>query len=329
MKSLSKSPSVVALLLVLVFVTSALPVSAVNRVGGQFWTYNASMPVAGLNATGTITYSPSGQGSITAGGETYDADILTISGDLHASSTLFGDPYSASTILGGTVYESRGRMSTIRDDSLELTNLSIGSEPTQLLARMRIETITTYAPPLLSKFDPAITSPGDKWTESVSRNTTTIVNGTTDNGISHSVTYNVVVAPSMEDITVDAGTFEALKITATDSTGARSVYWWSPKVQNFVVEKMYDASSSQPSTILSLKEFDVSAGNGTLYAVIVGVVFVAVAVVVLAVILSARRRREPSPPPPDKAGALGPGQMPPPTSPGVKAPGLIERQPKH
>jgi hypothetical protein len=323
------SPSVVALLLVFVFMTSAFQVSAVDRVGGQFWTYDASMTVAGLNATGTVTYSLSGRDSVMASGVSYDADILTISGNLSASSTLFGAPYSVSTVLGGARYESRGGMSTIREDLLQWTNISIGSAPVQLLARMQTEITTTYTPPYLSKFDPATTSPGDTWTEGITLNTTTIVNGTTVQGISRLVTYNVVVASSMEEVTVDAGTFQTLKITTTDSIGARNMFWWSSKVQNFVVEKRYDALNSQPSTILSLKEFDSSAGAGTLIAVIVGVVVVAVAIVILAAILSARRPREPVHPLPPQAGVLGPSRMPPPTPPGVKAPGLIEKQPRH
>jgi len=323
------SPSVVALFLVFVFITSAFPVSAVDRVGGQFWTYNVSMPVAGLNATGTVTYALSGQDSVKANGVSYDADILTISGNLSASSTLFGVPSSISTVLGGARYESRGGMSTIREDSLQLTNMSIGSAPVQLLARIRTETTTTYAPPYLSKFDPATTSPGDTWTEVITLNTTTIVNGTTVQGISRLVTYKVVVASSMEEVTVDAGTFQTLKITTTDSTGVRNMYWWSSKVQNFVVEKRYDWLSSQPSMILSLKEFDSSAGNGTLIAVIVGVVVVAVAIVILAAILNARKKGEPVPPQPHQAGVPGPSQVPPPTPPGVKAPGLLEKKPRN
>jgi len=323
------SPSVVALLLVFVFITSAFPVSAIERVRGQFWTYDASMSVAGLNATGTVTYALSGQDSVVADGVSYDADILTISGNISASSTLFGVPYSVSTVLGGARFESRGGMSTIREDSLQLTNISIGSTPVQLLARIRTETTMTYAPPFLSKFDPATTRPGDTWTEVITLDTTTIVNGTTVQNISRLVTYNVVVASSMEDVTVGAGTFQTLRITTTDSTEARNIYWWSSKVQNFVVEKRYDALSSQPSTILSLKEFDSSAGAGTLIAVIVGAVVVAVAIVILAAILNARKKGEPVPPQPNQAGLLGPTQVPPPTPLGMKAPGLIEKKPRN
>lgn len=323
------SPSVVALLLVFVFITSAFPVLAVDRFSGQFWTYDASMPDAGLNATGTVTYALSGHDSVTINGVSYDADILKISGQLFASSTLFGVPYSVSTVLGGARYESRGEMSTIREDLLQWTNISIGSDPIQLLARIQKETTMTYTPPFMSKFDPATTSPGDTWSEGITLNTTTILNGTTVQGISRLVTYNVVVASSMEEVTVDAGTFQTLKITTTDSTGARNMFWWSSKVHNFVVEKRYDAQSSQPSTILSLKEFDSSAGAGTLIAVIVGVVVVAVAITILAAILGARRSRQPVHTLPPQAGVLGPNQMPPPTPPGVKAPGLIERKPKH
>jgi uncharacterized lipoprotein YbaY len=318
-----------AFLLVFVFMTSPYSVSALDRVGGQFWAYNVSMPITGLNATGTVTYSLSGQGSVMANGVSYDCDILTISGNVSASSFLVGVPYSASAVLGGTQYESRGGISTISEDSLQLTTISIGSSPAQLLARIQTETITNYTPPFPSKFDPATTRPGDTWTEGVTLDMTRIINGTTVQSNSRLTTYNVVVASSMENIKVDAGTFQALKITMTDSTGARNVYWWSSKVQNFVVEKRYDALSSQPSTVLSLKEFDSSAGGGILIAVIVGVVLVAVAVLILVVLLSARRPRQPVHQSRHQVGVLGPRQMPPPTPPGAKAPGLIERKLKN
>ena len=327
LKSVAKSPSIVALLLVFVFVTSAFPVSAIDRVSGQFWTYDASMAVAGLNATGTITYTLSGQDSVTAGGRSYDADILTISGNVSASSILFGVPHSVSTILGGLRYESMGGMATIREDLLQLTNMSIGLAPMQQLARIQNETSTTYTPPLLSEFDPGSARPDDTWTEAVTVSTTTTLNGTAVRDTTRSVTIDVVVASSMEDVTVDAGTFQTLKITTTDSTGARNVYWWSSKVKNFVVEKRYDALDSQPSTILSLKEFDSSAGEGTLIAVIVGVVVVAVAIVILAAILSARRKRGRLDPLPRQTGALGSGQIPPASD--GKTAGLLKRKSKY
>ena len=329
LRSLGKYSPGVALLLVFVFTTSALPVSAIDRVGGQLWTYDASMLVAGLNATGTVTYTLSGQDSVVANGASYDADIFTISGHLSANSTFFGVPYSVSTVLGGTQSESRGGVSTIREDSLQLTDMSIGSTPEQLLARVRTETSTTYSPPYLSKFNPDSTSPGDTWIENLTLNTITIVNGTETQNVSSFVTYNVVVASPLEDVTVGAGVFKALKITVTDRSGARDVYWWSSKVQNFVVVKRYDWSSSEPRALLSLKEFDSSGGNGTIIPVIVGAVVVAVAVLILAAIIHSKRPKQAAPPLQPQAGAQRPGQRRLRPSPGVKAPDLIEKDPKH
>jgi hypothetical protein len=143
------------------------------------------------------------------------------------------------------------------------------------------------------------------------------------------VTYNVVVASSLEDVTVGAGVFKALKITVTDRSGTRDVYWWSSKVQNFVVVKRYDGSSSEPRALLSLKEFDSSAGNGTLIPVIVGAVVMAVAVLILAAILNSRRPKRADPLLPPQAGAQRLGQRRLRPSRGVKTPGLIEKEPKH
>jgi hypothetical protein len=324
---LTKSPCVVAVLFVFVFIVSSSPVSAIDRVGGQFWAYDASMTVAGLNVTGTVTYTLSGQDSVVSGDISYEADILTISGNLSASSTLFGAPYSVFTVLGGARFESKDGTSTIREDLIQWTNISIGSAPIQLLTRMKKEVITTYAPPYLSKFNPTTTHPGDAWIEPIDLNMTTIVNGTQFQSISNSGTYSVVVASSMENVEVDAGTFETLKITTTDSTGARNVYWWSSKVQNFVVEKSYDALSSQPSATLYLKDFDSSSGRGTLITVIVGAVVVVVAMVILGAIISSRRKMDPVPPIPPQVGLPGQVQGPP-ARPGVDTPGPVEKQPK-
>ena len=278
------------------------------------------MTILGLNATGTIKYTLSGLDSVTVGGTSYPADIMRIDGNLTASSLLLGVPYTLSAKLGGLRFESRNELSVLREDSLQWVNISIGTGPI-LLTRVQTEINTSYSPPYMSKFFPSEIGPGDSWTEVTSLTKTTIVNGTVETALSRPTSYLFKAASSMETITVVAGTFNVLRITVTDDLGARTVYWWSSEVANFVLEKRYDALGSQPYTILSLKKFDSSSGEGILVALIIGAAVVAVAVVILAFILKARRRRQPVGKQQRDAGLVRPirGVRPPP--PGATPPG--------
>lgn len=311
--------------MVAIFVLSPFTASALDRVGGQFWTYDASMIVSGSNASGSITYTLSGKDSVVSNGISYDADVMTIAGNLSSSSYLFGVPYSLRTQVGGTRYESSGGIATIEDDLKLWTDISIGSDPLQLVARVQTENITTYSPPYLSGFDPSNVNPGDSWRETVTLNVTIIENGTVARSVTHDVVMDVVVGSSFEDVRVGAGTFKTLRITSTDGNGAREVHWWSSKVQNFVLEKRYDPLGTRPSAMMSLTEYESDAGNNVLIAVVLGAALVGVAVVILLVILRSRGRdparlREP--------GGLVPGRPVLPDSRGRKAPGRIEREPE-
>lgn len=311
--------SAIALLLVLATITSSVPVTAAARAEGQFWTYDASMDIAGLNATGTVTHAFRGHGSVVVDGVSLGADLISISGQLSASSTIFGAPYNVSAIVGGTRYEGQEGITVMKEDSMQWTNISMGSSPPQLVSRMISETITNYSPPYMSKFNPSTILPSDSWTEPVVVNTTTIVNGTARSAVSRSVVYLVVVGATTEAVTVKAGTFDTLRITVMDSSGGQVVYWWSSKVQNFVIEKTYGSGDPQPNMVLSLTAYGDSTEATTLMAVLAGAALITVAVAVLAVILNARRPghhadRPPRPPnvqdgPPEPPSARPPGRI--------------------
>lgn len=304
------------MLTVAVFIASPFTVAAVDRVSGQFWTYDASMMINGSNATGTISYSLSGRDTLESNGTSYDADVLTITGNLSSTSSLFGTTYSLRSTVGGTRHVIAGGMAAIQDDMGFWTDMSVGSPPSQLLARVRTESILNYSPPYLLKFDPATARPGDSWRETITLSTTTIVNGTAISSAAHRVTYSVVISSSTEDVTVGAGTFETLRLTSTDSSGARDVLWWSSKADTFVLEKRYDPLSSTPGTIMSLREYEASTGGVTLIAILLGSVVIGVAILILVMILRARRREAVR-------------WLPHPSSPrGLKTPGISEREPK-
>ena len=275
-----------ALLSILLMVGGSIPCLASSD---DHWIYDISMNVAGLNASGTVTYKLQGQVSLDLGGKTYKADAMEISGQVSARGKLLGIPTSVTEILGGIRYTQNGGLSLVKDDSLSVLNISLGSTPIQLLSRTETEGITTFSPAYLSQFDPGKTGPGDAWTEADSVNTTISVNGTNLPQISTHVTYVVQVASARVPITTEAGTFDTLQISVVESTNVRTVFWWSEKVQNFVVEQKFGPGATQPNMVLTLKEFESPSNAETAFAVGVGVVLIVIAVVILAVVLGARR----------------------------------------
>lgn len=276
---------------VLLIVASSVPCLASSE---NHWTYDISMNVAGLNASGTVTYKLQGQASLNLGGKTYKADAMEISGQVSAQGKLLGIPTSVSELLGGTRYCQNDGMSLVKDDSITILNISLGSSPIQLLSRTETETVREFLPPFLSKFDPGRTGPGDAWTEADTVNTTISVNGTALPLISTPATYTVQVASSRVTLATDAGSFVTLEISVLENTDFRTVYWWSEKVQNVVAEKKFAPGATQPYMAMSLKEFETSSNAEATFAVIVGVVLIVVAVAILAVLLGARRPRSPS-----------------------------------
>lgn len=261
-----------------------------------------SMIVDGLNASGTLTYKLQGHVSLDLGGRSFKTDAMEISGQVSAQGRLLGIPTSVTETLGGIRYSQNSGMSLVKDDLTTVLNISLGSTPVQLLSRTESGTITTYSPPYLSEFDHEKTGSGDSWTETTRANTTISVNGTAFPLISTQVTYIVQVAPSRISVTTEAGAFNTLQITVAESNGVRTVFWWSERVQNFVVEKKYGPGASQPDMMLTLKEFESPSSAETTITVMVGVALIIIAVTILAVILGVRRPRRPVNqvvPPPD------------------------------
>ncbi len=307
----------------LVMAIAAVPAAAVDRSRGDYWTYALSFDVtgfgsSGISANGTLTYTCVDQNTITIGDTSYDVNVMRVSGGASGTAGFLG--FEASLTFGGFIYETVDGMALAKGDIFAWTNMTFGTGTFQLSSRTEIETLTTYYPPLLSGFNPSTVRPGDTWTETVESSTTTTewINGTIqessafDSGI---LTYTNVVASAKETVTTEAGTFEALRITSTDSDGNSAVYWWSSKAQNFVKEDTYEQGSATPVTTMVLKDYSTGSSISLALVAALGGIVLVVALVVLALVLL--KKRKPLQPSPYQPGMpYQPPPSPPPVLPG-------------
>jgi len=313
--------SVVCVLLVMALV--ALPAAAVDRSKGDYWTYTMSFDLtgfgsSGINANGTLTYTCVGQDTITIGSTSYDVNVMRVSGGGSGGVDFLG--FEASLTLGGFLYETLDGMALAKADLFAWTNMTFGTGTFQLSSRTEIETMTTCYPPLLSGFNPSTVELGDTWTETVESSTTTTewINGTIhgtpafDTGI---LAYTNVVSSAKETVTTEAGAFETLRITSTDSDGNSEVYWWSTKAQNFVKEDTYEQGSATPVTTMVLKDYNTGSSVSLALVAALGGIVLVVALVVLALVLL-KKRRPSQPPPYQPEMPYPPPPIPPPVPPG-------------
>lgn len=284
--------------------------SAVARVSGDFYTYSLTTSVEGIEVTGDVTYRYQGTEVKTVGGSDITVNVMAVSGNLTGGISMFT---LVSANVGGVVYETRDGAAIAEEDLTILANVTIGTGPFSFVRKVQTELESTYDPPLLSKFDPSSTSPGDNWSEmvSVSETNTTWINGAlfgTPVTTNTTIEYNVTVADAMESITVPAGTFECLRISVVNPSGDSLGYWWSSKIGNFVRIYTYPSGSADPSEKLDLTDYNHTSPTNTMLIIVVGAAVLVAGVVVLAVVLMLMRRarspREGAPPP------LGP--VPPP-----------------
>ena len=314
--------SVVCVLLMVAL--AAVPAAAVDRSNGDYWTYTMSFDTLGygalgLSANGTLTYTRVDQDTITLGGTSYDVNVLRISGGVSGGVDFLG--LEMLVALGGYLYETLDGMALAKADMTAWTNMTFGTGTFQLSSRTESQTMTTYSPPLLSGFDPSTAVPGDTWTETVECITTTTewINGTmqgTPALDSRILIYTNVVASAKETVTTEAGTFETLRITSTDSDGNSVVYWWSSEAQNFVKKDTYEQGSATPVTTMVLKDYSTrSSISLALVAALGSIVFVVALVVLALVLLKKRKPFQPSPyqpgmpySPPPSEPAVPPGQ---------------------
>ena len=269
------------------------PASAVSRVSGDFYTYSMSTDIEGLNVTGTVTYSFEGTDTLSLGDQSYDVNVMKVSGSVSGAVDFLS--FSASAELGGHAYETKDGMAIVKDDALIWINVSIGTGSFQLVNRTMTESISTYSPPIMSDFSPSTTGPGDSWTETIEVTTTTMswVDGSMQ-GSPSTDTEQIVVgyaaASSTESVETPAGTFKTLKITATESNGDSVVYWWSSEVGNFVKQQEFNEGNSQPSISMVLTDYNHRGSTSAILFIGIGLGVALFAVIVLVIVLMMRRR---------------------------------------
>lgn len=276
---------------------AAYPVAAMDRVDGDYWTYDASAAVplllADVVANGSTTYTCVGQSIIEIEGTSYPVNVMKISGGKSGSADFMG--IHVSMTLGGYVFETREGMGIARSDVFTWMNTTIGTSSFQLVYRNETEVLTTFAPAMLSDFHPSTAKTGDSWVETVvvTATTTKWVNGTMQGSPStqsEELTYTFVAAPSMERVTTPAGNFEALRITSTASDGSSIVYWWSSDVQNFVKQDTHAVGSATPVATMVLRDYRTGSAVDFALVAVIGGVTLAVALVVLVFVLLKKRK---------------------------------------
>jgi hypothetical protein len=301
MMNLKPAWAVVAAASFVVLALGTTSVAAVQRNGGDFWTYDISLGIEGYSVNGTMTYSFTGTDSLTVNGTEYPVNVMRISGGASESIPFFDVEVSAA--FGGSVYETRDKMALVKNDLFLWINMSIGSGAFQIVNRTEMELSTTYSPGLLSGFDPAKTAPGDSWSETIAATSTTTewVDGVmigSPQTSTDSSSYDITVAEARQTVSTPAGTFDCLKMTAV-SIGETVVYYWSDQARNFVKEDSFMSGSSTPFTSMTLRDYKSSSGLAMTTFIAIGGIILVVAIIVLAlVVLKKKKSVAPYPPPP-------------------------------
>lgn len=296
----------VSVLLLLIAPSST---SAMDRSAGDYWVYSMflAVPEFGVTATGTLRYEFVSQESLTIGGAAIPVNVMRVTGTALGAVPLID--LSAAVVIEGYVYEGIGDMSTVRSALTYWTNVSWGSGEFSWPINTESRSSSTYTPGLLFGFEPGVTAPGDSWTESIEvrtvyYNTTT---GMEESETSRSMTVAYSVHTELETVSTGAGSFEAMRITATESGVGRVMYWWSEDVGLFVKEETYVEGSALPVQTLSLDDYSGRPHTNVLFFVAVGGLATAVALVFLALVLLKRR-----PPRRDLGGSKPLELLPPP-----------------
>ena len=305
-----KSTAVCALALVAVLSLFAGPAAAVDRSAGDYWVYESEMDYEGITISGSFRYEFEEKDSLTLGSETYDVNVMKVTGTMTGETEDFlGISASMEMVFDGYAYEVEGGIASVKEDMYTWANMTIGTGSLALVSRVETQSVTTYAPPLLSGFVDGETGTGDQWNETtdISATSTTWVDGTMESTHSDDYTesYAFTVAAAEETVTVGAGTFTCLKITVMDESDDYEVYWYSSEVGSWVKLSSYSMGDATPYMTLELSEYDYGGISAMALLLMVGVIMIVV-VVILVVLLMRRRGRTP---------AQAPQQMPPPPPP--------------
>lgn len=307
-----KQAIVCALSLVAVMSMFAAPAAAMDHSEGDYWVYEAEMEYEGIEVTGTFRYEFEEKDSLTVGSETYDVNVMKMTGSMTGETEdLFGISATVEVTFDGYSYDLVGGMACVKEDMYTWANYTIGTGSTAIVMRVETQDVTTNSPPYMSGFVDGETGAGDQWNETVevSTTSTTWVDGAIEDTYSGTYTedYAFTVAAAEESVTVDAGTFSCLKITAMGEWDDYTVYWYSPEVAGWVKMSSYSMGETSPLMTIELSEYGHGGLSATMILLIVGVV-VLIAVVIVVALLMLRRGRTPTqvppqvPPPPPPTG---------------------------
>lgn len=301
MRKLLKMILICALSSAVIMPATAIDARALARSSGDYWTWDVSTTFNGVDISGTQTYTYDGRDTLSINGTSYEVNVMSISGTLNGNTTLLGVPLVLNATLGGTVYELRDSLATVKEDTFDWSNFTWGTGGFVVVIRTETEVMTSNSPPQLSGFEPDTSGPGDSWNEA--SNTTTVTT-TWSNGTmqSQTTTYDrvstsVVIASSEVSVSTPAGTFDTMRITVTDADGNYEVYHYSDKARNFVKIEAYDVGSATPSLTLQLSSYHSSkpTSTTTMVLMVVGIAIAVLAIIVILVLMTKRRGRTPQP----------------------------------
>jgi len=313
MKAANRIGAVIAAGIAFVMISAAMPVAAVDRGSGDFWSYATTSEFLGIQVTGTMTYTCEDSRSLTVGSSVYEVNVLSVEGSVSGSGNIIV-PFQVSITYGGFLYVTQDGMGIVKDDAITWTNTTWGSAGFQWAINAETEYVTTFSPPMMSGFDTETSEPGDSWIETGTVTEETWVNGTLDDESSDEATFGVAIWSQTEVVETEVGTFETLKITVTDDEEDRIVFWWSSEVGNFVQQHTYESGESDPTSTMKLQDYSYSPGlDSMLIFVAIGGVVLVVALIVLALVMLRRRPNQPAP--------YQPGTPVPPLPPLPKPPG--------
>lgn len=283
-----------------------------DRSEGDYWVYEMEMSFEGIDVSGTYRYEFSEKDIITVGSESHDVNVMEVSGSMTGETDDFlGMSATIEIDVHGFVYEPQGSIASLKEDIHLWANVTVDTGPADIVVRMELHEVITYSPPQMTGFVDGETGTGDQWDETTNRTTTSTmwIDGVIDETATDESeeTYSFSVAATEDSVETDAGTFDCLKMTMTDSEGDYSVYWYSSDVGSWVKVELYNEGDSEPYNSMELSEYQSSQGSGAMILIIAGAGVAILVVVVVAVLLMSKRRGQrpvvvppqaPPPPPP-------------------------------
>ncbi len=222
-------------------------VSGLSVNVGDYWTYNFSTLSGPLNLTGTLKLTIIGAETINSHGAS--VDVYKVAGDGSGYAT--GGFVTGSWTISGTQFARRSDMAGV-NGTLSITIQANGI------------TATVVAASDMSPAQEQVTFPlyvGKTWTQTVTTNTdltTTLTippnpptTTTTSTSNTTTTTYAVIDNPVVK---VEAGSFDAYEIRSSDRDSV-SLSYYSPQVSAPVKSVSSNSTTSQVTTVMSLKEY--------------------------------------------------------------------------